>query len=270
MTLAAQFFKENRRMILFFIIGSIIYAVLVALSIPSLLENQSDYYQLLKSYPKEVLKLLSGSNIDIEKIFTLEGSIAGYFTALWLPVILLGFYLASFSYVISRDFEHGTIEILLSLPVLRRKIVIERSLAVILSGYLISILSMMAFYVVLELSDVKIGLSRLLLAGVHASTFTLVFGCFELLLTAVFLERSKPVGISLSVFLLMHLVETLSDVWKPLEWLSKISLFHYYSPVSALKSGIFPWEELFLFLVLIFLMVIISILIFERRDVGLS
>lgn len=270
MTLALQFFKENKRMILFFIIGTMIYAVLVALSIPSLIKNQSDYYQLLKSYPKEVLKLISGSNIDIEKIFTLEGSIAGYFTALWLPVILLGFYLTSFSYVISRDFEHGTIEILLSLPITRKRIIIERSLAVIFCGYLIAILGMSSFYFVLELSDVKIGLARLIIAGIHASTFALVFGCLELLLTALFLEKSKPVGISLSIFLLMHLVETLSGVWKPLKWLSKISLFHYYSPINALKKGMFPLGELFLFLVLIFFMVIISILIFERKDVVLS
>lgn len=270
MPLFLQFFKDRKSGHFFFSLGLILYGLMLAASMPAVLENKEMFEKLLSAYPEKVLTFLAGSGIDFSTLLTKEGYLTMEFFALWFPIILFAYIISYTVSVISKDYESGTIEPLLAQPVTRTRIIVERFLAVTIGLFSLSFITVFSLWILLKLYDQALAFTGLLAVGIHAFCFVLVFGAINLFFTSVFLEKGKALGISIGIFVLMHVANALSDSVEFLDKIKFLSLFNYYKIYQALLLDPFPLKETLLFVGIVVVLFVSSIFIFKGKDIAVS
>lgn len=270
MSIFIQFFKERKLGDFFFALGLVLWVLLIGFSLQSVVENKEVFEGLLKAYPQEVLNLLAGSGVSLQNIFTPEGYLSVEFLGLWYPIILLSYLLAYTTSIVSKEYESGTIETVLAQPVTRTRFLLEKFLAVFCGGLLLAIITGVSLVLSASVFDFDIPAFRLMLVSIVGYLFVLPFGLLNLFLSTVFLEKSKPIGISLGIFLAMHIIVALAENIEVLDKIKKISLFYYYKPTVVLSTGELNVLENLLFVAISALLLIFSLLIFNRRDIAID
>lgn len=270
MSLFLQFFRERKLGHFFFAVGLVLWVVLIAFSLQLVVENREVFQKLLEAYPQEILNFLAGSGVSVLDIFTPEGYLTIEFLGLWYPIILLSYLLAYTTSIVSREYETGTIETVLAQPVSRTRFILEKFLAVFSGGLLLALITGVSLIVSASLFDFDIPSSSLMFVSITGYLFVLPFGLLNLFLSTIFLEKSKPIGISLGLFVVMHLITALSQNIDWLDRIDPVSLFYYYKPAKILNTGEFMVKESILFIVISALLLLFSILIFRKRDIAID
>lgn len=222
---------------------------------------------LFDKFPQEFLSLLAGGGMNLEIFSTIEGFISLEFLALWWLIIVGGYALSSAIGVVAKELEEGTLETLLSQPIKRWEIIVTRFVlnAIYLAFLSFFTVGCLAFFG--NIYDIKLNISGLIIAGFAGFLFFLLMFTFTLFLSLILKDRGKAVIISLTFFIVSHLLNAFSDFTKTIERFRPLSLFNYYRPHEYLK-GEFSWSHSIIFIVLIILLLIGSLLAFRKKDIS--
>lgn len=235
---------------------------------PIFLKNP-EFEQLLKQYPKEMLTLLAGETGQVN-IFTVEGFLSIEYLALWWIIIIAGFAITFASGIVAKEVDEGTIEFLVTQPLGRSSIIISRLLA--LSIYLIALIvvSLGSIGFLAPLYDVKIKTAGLFGVGFVGLTLLLVISAYTLLFSVIFKGRGKAVIYSVTLFIVAHLLNALAGFNETIEKFRFLSFFHYYQPYEILRTGEIPWINVGIFSAIVAVCVLLSLLIFQRKDIAVT
>lgn len=269
MTLIIQFFKERKLGHFFFALGLTAYSWIIASFIPTLGKNIALYMELLKNYPEELMVLLAGAPAD-PSVFTTEGFIIFEIFALWLPIILFIYAISYGSSIISKEVENGTIENLLSQPVRRSRLVFERALSLLIGILFLIVVTLATLYIFCDLYGASLKLKGLLFMGIHLYTFIAFFGMLHLFLTAVLLERGIPVAVSITFFIASHLLNSLGQTSEKLKDFHFLSVFKYYKTFEPFVDLKFPLKETLGFAIALILLMFLSIIVFNKKDISIA
>jgi ABC-2 type transport system permease protein len=200
---------------------------------------------------------------------TSYGTIEGYMTyslLIYLPLVLCIYSIAAAIGMVTAEVETGTMEFLLSHPIPRIQILLEKyaalAVAVLAIGLQIGIC--MAIGGVVIGSDVSAG--KWILAGLQTVPITLFFGSIAFGLACAVRGSSTAVGTAATLavggFILNGLVP-LSDKLAPVkEW----TLYYWYSASRPLSAGILP-EYTAILLLLSLILAGIGLAAFRERDI---
>ena len=257
--------KSHRSFLLFSIIIVSLFQFLI-LKLVTTIDYSAIIINVLEQMP-EFVRTVFGE--DFISMLTVEGAAAfGLNHPLVLVILFIGA-IAIPSRHIAGEAETGTLELVLSFPVKRIKLLLNLYVAamvflflIIFCGLCASVLSIGMFHQLkfaLFIKMLKIGFNLWLLS-VLIMTMTMVVSSFE--------KEGNKVSIRVAgIVLVFYLLHYLSSWWEAIEFIKPFNIFSYYQPedlMTGRRSFLLHAAVLSSLILLCFL---ISAFQFNRRDI---
>ena len=225
--------------------------------------KEGNFDELLKSLPKG----LQNSVGSLSSTRTLSGYVGQQIYALRIPLFTMIMAIGLFVGLSAGDEERGTLQTLLTQPVSRSRVYVQKLLA--------SCLIMLVANVSITLGILA---SRLFLhqnvpAHVLVSTLvgsyllSLVFGSIGFALGSITGRRGFTLGITSAIAIASYLINSLAPAVSKLESADKLSIFHYYNAPDIALHGL-NWTHVSIQLAIIALLITVSCSVFNRRDIN--
>lgn len=238
---------------------------LLTVSVLSVWPSVRDEYQkLVQNYPEALLAFFG-----IEKGGL--GSAAGYLQAelfsLILPLMLIAYMIAAGSAATAGEKEAGTLEFLLSQPVSRTRVLLEKYLGLCTSLAVITASFALVLVTFTRVFAVHVAVSHLLAATASAYVLATLFGAVAVLAGSLTGHRAFAAGIASATAVAAYLLSSLAALVEGLKRFRPISPFWWYSGHDPLRQGIEPLH-IALLVATTLLCVAAAVITFERRDLA--
>ncbi len=254
---------DRRRSLLFWCIGFILLGAILLAFFP-VIRDAPFISEYLESFPEEFLALFAGEVTDYTSP---EGYLNGELFFLMYPLLLLVFAVGFGSGAIAGEEEKGTLDLLLSNPINRWRVVLEKYIAMLIC----SLILIIVFWATLAIGGavIDMGLNLLRLAAVCFSGFLLAmaFGSVSLAIGCARGKTGIAMGVGGALGVYAYMLNALAPLIDWLEPFQVASPFYYYIDANPLINGLDPVHAgVLIGLSVIFL--IIAVVTFERRDLA--
>jgi ABC-2 type transport system permease protein len=244
-----------------------ILALIEILMFPTIREAFSSIADLLAN---PLYKAFLGEAADAASFTTPAGFIAMYMLA-FVPLYMAVYAVILGLGVTAGEEERGTIDILLGTPIPRWQIIVEKFAAlVVILGLILLMNGVIAAIGVLITPEMQgMTLMRLLEGTIAMLPVTLVMAAFALLCATVLPSRNLAASVTGAVIIASYFVTNLSTIAEAaLGVVKQFSFYTYYSPLQIMQEGI-VWSEFFILLVVSVVLVGLSVVAFQRRDLAM-
>jgi ABC-2 type transport system permease protein len=250
-----------------FVFWSAGLAGLVAMMVsvyPSVRDNPA-LDKLVESYP-EALKGFFGFGGELDYA-TPAGYLGMELFSFMVPLLLLVATIGAGSAAIAREEERGTLDLLLSLPVSRSRVVLEKLGALVAETAALGVVLWLALWV--GAAAVGMAISATLLAAATASAVALAiaYGAIALALGAATGKRGFSIGIAAALAVAAYLVNSLAPLAVTLEHMQKASPFYYYAASNPLQHGL-DTPHLLVLVGITVGAAALAVVAFDRRDLS--
>jgi ABC-2 type transport system permease protein len=223
-----------------------------------------DLNQIMQNMPEAMKSLIGGSDIDLSSA---TGFLNVELFPLILPALLAGFAVALCSGFTAGEESGGTIDVLLSYPVARWRMVVEKLAALIIAMSVISLVMLAGIEAGAVAGDSPVELDKVGAGLIMATCLSLAFGTMALAIAAYSGNRSAAAGIPIALMVTMYLVQSLSPQIESLRAINGLSLFHYYLGHSPLKNGLNLGDTAVLAAAAVAFLAV-AVVAFDRRDLA--
>ena len=250
--------RDARRGLVWWSVG---IAVLVALTnafYPSIKGNEA-YDELLEDYGEAAQAFLGATDLT-----SAEGYLNSQFFSFMVPVLLLVYVVGAGSRAIAGEEEAGTLDLLLSHPVSRARVVLEKAVATAVQLGVLALAVFASIAVTAPVVSLESGTGRIAAASAGTYLLALLYGLLALLVGAATGSRAAAIGVPAVLAIAGYLLNGLGQVVEVLEPFRILSPFRLVG--DPLADGV-GWG----FAVLAGLALVLVALAppaFERRDVA--
>lgn len=254
--------RDMRRSIFWWCVGMLLTALYTIAAFPTVKGTFEDLSPYLENPLFKVFMR------DFATLNTIEGYLSIELFSFVLPVLSIIMAIVYFSGIIGREEERGNLELLLSLPLSRWRIALEKVAAVLVAILAIHIVFWLGLWVGGLAMKVEANYLRIAPAILDDLLLSLVFGSLAFSITGFGLGPGVAGGISGGLATASYLLEAIgiaSEKFKPYR---KFSLFYYYGGGRPIVEGI-NWGHATLFLGLTIILIAVGVLVFQRRDIKL-
>jgi ABC-2 type transport system permease protein len=210
------------------------------------------------------VKLLGASMGDAS---TLVGFLHIELFSMILPAALVAFAAGTTSGFTAGEESRGTIDVLLSYPISRRRIVLEKWLAVVMACVVTAVVLWLFAIGGAAISASPLPPDLLAAALVMLVLLGLAFGDIALAISAATGNRGAAIGLTVALLVAMYLIDALSSVVEGLGTLRPLSLFRYYMGDDPLRNGLNLGDAAVLAAVAVVFLAV-AVVAFERRDLA--
>lgn len=249
-------------------IGIALLAFLVVVIVPDvqMLQQMAD---LMNTLPPVLIQALGGG--DVEFMATPEGYLALQYFSFILLVFAIYAVIGGLN-VTANDEDRGIMDIVLSLPIPRWRLILEKFLAYALLLIGVVLLPFLGLWLGIAITPAQSGIDmgRIIAATVNAIPAALLVMAFTLFVAALVRRRGLAIAIA-SVFVVSaYFLDTLGRAAPNsiAETLSYLSFFRYYDVTNVIQHGL-NGANIALLLAVTALLLVGGTWFFQRRDVGL-
>lgn len=244
-------------------LGIIIISLFYASIYPSI--SGSSFTDAIQGMSSNLINAFIGS---ADFFSTPNGFIHGEFFTFTMPLIVCIITILVGSGLIAREEETGTMELLLSRPISRRRLMRHKAAALVtIVGILAACVWVGLWVGSLLIPKFAITLSLMAIASVNLGLLALAFGCIALMITAIKSRRSLAAGITGIYFLVSYIVGTFGEQVSWLRHGEPLSLFHYFRTMDILQKHT-HWWDLVVLLAVCAVAYSIAEYAFSHRDTG--
>ncbi|MEU7002489.1 ABC transporter permease subunit [Nonomuraea sp. NPDC046570] len=262
--LVSKSLRDQRRSLIGWTIGMSAFFVLYLSIYPSISADPALYSQTATAKYPGALKDLMGGLDDF-------ASGAGYLQTvvyqLFGPMLFVVCAMVLGNRALAQPEEAGTLELTLTLPVDRGRLVLQRFAALLLGLLAVAAVTFLVVWGLSAATGMNVPADRIL-AG-HTGVFLLgvTFGTIALAVGAA--TGRKALGMSAVGVIAVggYIVETMGRNVAAISWLKWISPFHYFLEGQPLRQG-FPVGDYLVLAAATAVLALIAVLAFDRRDVG--
>ncbi|MQG02225.1 MAG: hypothetical protein FI713_00735 [SAR202 cluster bacterium] len=246
----------------------VLYSFLIIWIYPLLAENEG-MALYVQSMPEEVLNTIGLTPEIVDDLFaeggfSFEGWLATEYLA-WWP-IMVGIYAFMFcSGIVAREAERGTMELLLSQPVSRSRIVSSKLLGFLVIIAMIIAGSLIGIILSLPLVDVGLDLWRVFLVLAQAGMLVGVIATYSTLVSSLVMDPRKAMTISGGLMAFSYILNLLAPALSGMDWILRFSLFSYFKPFEIMLHGNFSLQTVAVYLILIIVFFVTSLIVIERQ-----
>lgn len=196
---------------------------------------------------------------------------AGYlnsqFFANVLPVLLLVYAIGLGAWAISGDESGGTLELLLSNPISRIRVSIERALALALTVTLLTAVAGIGLVVLAPPFGLNrgLGFDRVLEAAAATGLMALTFAALAFATGAASGSRGAAISVTSAVAVALFMIEGLAEQVQVLRPIREASPWHWLLGTDPIRQGLL-WHSWVLPIVVAATLVICGTAVFARRD----
>jgi ABC-2 type transport system permease protein len=255
---------DKRFFLLGWTLGFVAIAALMTSFYPAM-HQESSISSLLENMPA-AFKGLVGSLADLTRFDTYIGSqlfdirmplIAG------IMAIILGLGLSV------SDEEKGELRTILSLPISRTKLFVEKWLAMLSIMIFVVLGTIVGIYAVLPFIDIPTDIAPEVMARLAGMTLLIMvtYGTIPFAFGFATGRRAVATGISILTIIGSFILSTFGQA---VDWLAdyeKLSILHYFPAVDIVKNGV-EWTDVAVFGVITLALFTLALIVFRRRDVA--
>lgn len=239
-----------------------VYALLIVFLFPSIAASGVDFEAYVESLPPAIQEGFIGE----ASFATVEGFLSTeMYQFLWL--LLLGLYMAySAGAIIAGDIESDRMDMLLATPVSRSRVLVEKFLALLVPILTVNLVTPFVVYGGLVAIGETIDVVSLFAVHVLAVPYLLACASVGLLLSVLVNRASIAQRGGIGVVFGLFMVDTVTTDTE-FDWLGILSPTRYYSPIDILAKETYDVAGALLLLTAAVVLVVVSIVLFERRDI---
>lgn len=258
-----QSLKIQRKSFIFWIFGIIALVVMYMAIYPSVKDSGKVLDEYMQKLPEAFRTALLGQEDYTSPI----GYIKSELYTLMLPLLFLFYSIGSGSSAIAGEEDKGTLDIIISTPIRRRRVVLEKFGALVVGLASLSVLVVVSLYIGIQFMNMNIALDKVTAMTFSLFLLALNFGALALLIGSLTGNKGVAIGLTTAVAILAFFVNTLAPIAKFLEKFQKFSPFYHYSANNPLRNGLDLGSVIF-FLCVALALLILSIAAFEKRDLN--
>ncbi|MGW3232794.1 ABC transporter permease subunit [Kitasatospora sp. NPDC001095] len=258
---------RRRRMLLSLLFGMVVFETLIVViagTVPT-----ADLFGERRT-PPGAFKAFSGSNGDVS-IASYPGLLgAGLTHPFWiaLQLTVIGSLGAA---AVAADVESGTIELLMTRPVSRRRLLAERAGALIAATVLLNAAATLTLGIGVAASPklrAAVPESAVFTAGLLGCALAFCLTGPVLAVSAMCRRRAHVIGAAVAFGAVGFALNFVALAWSPARSLRYLSPFHYYAPGDVLGHGGVPWAAFGVLLGVGLLGLAAAFVLLERRDLA--
>ncbi len=256
--------RDQRRSMLFWSAGLLMLALFLVLFYPTIEDSQQVLQQYINQFPKELMAAFAG---DISNFGTPAGFLNTELFFFMVPVLFLVFTIGFGSRAVAGEEEKGTLDLLLSHPLPRRRLVLEKAGVLVTLALLLALVLWVGLIIGAAVVGMDISLGRLLAACFSATLLGVAFGMFAFALGCSTGNGSLASGLAGVLAVIFYFLNALAPVVDFLKPYQKFSLFYYYIGGEPLTRGLNAGHVSILIAVTV-AMLGLAVLGFRRRDLA--
>jgi ABC-2 type transport system permease protein len=252
---------ERRHGLLWWNIGIAVMTIATMSVWPSV---RDEYAKLVQNYPQALLAFFG---IDKAGLGTAAGYLEAELFSFMVPLAFIAYMIAGSSATIAGEQETGTLELLLTQPVSRRRVAAQKylglcaSLAVIAAGFSAVVVAFTHVF------DLHVGAPNIVAATISAYLLAALFGAATLLAGCITGHRALAAGLTAGMAAAAYLLTSIGALVQGVKHFRPASPFWWYSGHDPLRHGIEPLH-LILLIGATVLCFVTAIIAFERRDLA--
>lgn len=258
--------KERKTSIFWWTLSAVIIVIVILLIYPPLKHQADQFNKVINQLPDGIRQLKAGGTgkVNVADPVDFLNSQLYYIT---LPILFIILTITRGSSLIGRDEQDHTLELLLSRPISRGKLLAGKAFAGILETFLVAAASTLAVILFTKVVGMDIAAGRLVAAGLYTWLFCLSFGAIAFALTAAGrLGKRASTGIAVLVSFGSYLVASLGGLNQTLADIAKFLPYHYFEPEKVLRGQHTPGLNVYLIGIFI-VTIIVAYTGFKSRDI---
>jgi ABC-2 type transport system permease protein len=263
-TIFMETLRRSWRQILYWGIGLGAYGLYASVIIPDT-KMLKQYAEMIKSMPAVMIKMFGAS--DAAAIATPEGFLSfAYFS---YALILLAVYAVTAGLnVTANEEDQGILDVVLSLPLPRWRVVLERTLAYAVIIIAIVTLAFAGLLIGVQSSALKVDPMKLLQSSANILPSALLILSFTVFCGTFFRRKGTATAVAAVFVIASYFINFIGESASGMaESLRVISFFHYYDASGVMQNGL-AWGNVILLVALAAVLVGGAVWFFQRRDVG--
>jgi ABC-2 type transport system permease protein len=254
---------DQRRGLLGWSLGVLAFVALSLAFYPAIRTNATQFQEVIDQMPEALRTLFLGEVTDITSPV---GYLNGRLFATTVPVLYLVFAISAGTRAIAGEEEAHTLDLLLSMPISRRRIVLEKLAAIGAALMGLSVMLWLSLVVLDVPFGLDVGLGALAAATVHLFALSAMFGALGLALGVLTGRRAVAGGVTTAIAVAGFVLASIAPLTPSTAWLRFLSPVHYYSGETPLLHGIDP-GGLAVLTGLTVVLLVAGVVLFDRRDV---
>lgn len=178
--------------------------------------------------------------------------------------IIIGFLAAA---SIAKEIESKTIDILMSNPVSRKQIIIEKFLGLLPMVLIINFVAMLTIMMITVAIGEELNFWYLTLTHIISLPYFFSIVAIGLFISTLFDEKMKASVVMMAVVVAMFIFDSIAEMIPDYEALGLISLKHYFQPYNALKLGEINLTANLVLILVTVIALIAALFYFDWKDI---
>ncbi|WP_113702033.1 ABC transporter permease subunit [Nonomuraea lactucae] len=257
--------RDHRRALIGWVIGlSAFLSMYVGVVYPSIVEDPATYSaQAVAKYPGALKDLMGG----LQDFATAPGYLQTVVYQILLPVLFIVCAMVLANRSLAGPEESGTFELIVTLPIDRRRLVLQLFAAMALGLLAVAAVTLAVAWALARSVDMDVRFDRIMAAHIGVYLLALFFGTLTLAVGAA-TGRKAVASAVLGVWAVLgYMVVTVGKNVDAVSWLKWVSPFHYYAEGRPLYEGL-PVGDYLVLAGAVAVLALTAVLSFDRRDVG--
>jgi ABC-2 type transport system permease protein len=261
-SVARRALLDGRRAFAWWAAGLAAYVGLITSVYPTIRDNP-ELDRLVESYPEALQAFIAfGGQLDFTSA---AGYLGSELFSFMMPAIFLVAAIGHGARSVAGEEERGTLDLLLSTPVSRRRVAVEKLAALVVELAALGVVLWAALWAGTAAVGMDISAAHLASATTMLVLLSFVYGAAAYGLAAATGRRTLSIAVSAALAVAGYLVDSLAALVDTLEPAQRLSPFYHYSVANPLEDGIDPTRALLL-AVIAAGSAVCGVVLFDRRD----
>ncbi len=255
--------RQKRLSMIWWSVGLVAFISLEMSVYPTIKDQSNNLNNLIKNLPSTVKSLFGAQDL-----FSPVGYVNSHIFYLLIPLMLAILAIGLGGTLIAKEESDSTIELLLSRPVSRGRLLVAKALGGLMVLAIVSVVATAAIVVWGKAAGLEIPIPRLAFASLEQAVLATLFGALAFAIAATGRwGRRASVGVASLIGLGSYIIASLESSVRWLSWPAKLLPYHYYNPPAAL-NGSYQWKVTGVFAAMSLALIVVSYFIFRDRDLS--
>ena len=250
---------DQRRTIIGWGIGFAVVALVYGSFFP--LAATPEYVELIDSLPEGLVNAFGWGDIASPEGY-LGSTVYGLLGSALVSVMAVGLGARA----IAGSEEDGHLELLIALPVSRQKVVVHKSVALIITCFVAASVVFLAVMIIREPIDLDISVGNLAATSLNLALLGSGIGLVAMAAGSATGKRGVAVAVGAAFAVAAFLIDGLAPQLDSIAWMERLSPFHWYDATTTLREGL-NWGRTGALAGLTVVLLFASVILFGRRDV---
>jgi ABC-2 type transport system permease protein len=257
----ARTLLERRRGLVGWAIGIAALAALIAVYWPAV-RDSPDLQSFTRDLPEAMRALIGEGDYG-----TATGFLNAELFAFMMPLLFLIVAIGIGAGTVTREEERGTIDLLLSTPLTRRRMLAEKALGGVLVLAGLGVVLFVALVLAGWAVDMGVGADRLAAISLAVVLVALPFGALALLISCATGSHGLALGLASTAAVAAYMLDALAPLIGSLDGWQDLSPFAWYASDEVLAGGL-ALGDVALLLGVALALAAGAVLALDRRDLG--